>query len=130
MAHRHELTDSQWNAIKDRIPGKAGDPGRTGDDNRLFVNAVLYIAKTGIPWADLPERFGNSNSIWRRFDRWAAKGVWVKLIEVLGAPELKELQLDSTVIKAHAVASSGRRKRGEKKRMQTSAGAWDDLAEV
>ena len=86
MAHRHELTDSQWNAIKDRIAGKPGDPGRSGDDNRLFVNAVVYVAKTGIPWADLPERFGKSNSIWRRFDRWAANGVWKELMEVLGVP--------------------------------------------
>jgi putative transposase len=123
MIHRHELTDSQWNAIKDRIPGKPGDPGRSGDDNRLFVNAVVYVARTGIPWADLPERFGNSNSIWKRFDRWAAKGVWGELIEVLGVPELKELQLDSTVIKAHPVASTGRRRSGEKKKMPTSADA-------
>jgi transposase len=127
MAHRHELTDSQWNAIKDRIPGKQGDLGRTGEDNRLFVNAVVYVARTGIPWADLPERFGNPNSIWRRFDRWAAKGVWAELMEVLGMPELNELQLDSTVVKAHAVASGDRRRPGEKKRMPTRGGAWDDL---
>lgn len=130
MAHRHELTDSQWNAIKDRISGKPGDPGRSGDDNRLFVNAVVYVAKTGIAWADLPERFGKPNSIWRRFDRWAAKGIWAELMEVLGVPELKELQLDSTVVKAHAVASLGRRKAGEKKRMLMHADAWDDPGAV
>ena len=49
MARRHELTDQQWDPIKDRIPGKEGDPGRSGDDNRLFVNAVLSVLKTGIP---------------------------------------------------------------------------------
>jgi transposase len=129
MVRRHELTDSQWNAIKDRIPGKPGDPGRSGEDNRLFVNAVLYVAKTGIPWADLPERFGNSNSIWRRFDRWAAKGVWQELMQVLGVPELDELQLDSTVIKAHPVASGDRRRSHEKKRTPTSGDVWDDLEE-
>ncbi len=59
MLRRHELTDTQWNAIKDLIPGKQGDPGRTGQDNRLFVNAVVYVARTGIPWMDLPERYGN-----------------------------------------------------------------------
>ena len=67
MRRRHELTDEQWEKIKDLLPGKVGDAGRTAADNRLFVNAVLFILKTGIPWADLPERFGKSNSVWRRF---------------------------------------------------------------
>ena len=58
MRRRHELTDEQWGKIEGHLPGKAGDPGRTAADNRLFVNAVLYVLKTGIPWADLPERFG------------------------------------------------------------------------
>ncbi len=49
MARRHELSDVQWNAIKDLIPGKKSDPGRTGRNNRLFINAVLFVLKTGIP---------------------------------------------------------------------------------
>lgn len=122
MVRRHELTDSQWEAIQGQIPGKEGDPGRTGNDNRLFVNAVIYIAKTGIPWADLPERFGNWNSVWRRFRRWSAKGVWEKLHSVLGAAELEELQLDSTTIKAHPVASGSRKRKDEKKRTPTIGG--------
>lgn len=121
MLRRHELTDAQWNAIQDLIPGKQGDPGRTGQDNRLFVNAVIYVARTGIPWMDLPERYGNWNSVWRRFRRWSARGVWEKLLSVLGTPELEELQLDSTTIKAHPVASGSRRKPGEKKKMPTGA---------
>ena len=123
MTWRHAMTDSQWQAIQDKIPGKPGDPGRTGNNNRLFVDAVLYVAKTGIPWADLHERFGLPNSIWKRFDRWAAKGVWPKLIDILGVPELAELQLDSTSIKAHPVASGSRRKPAEQKRLPTSGGA-------
>lgn len=119
MLRRHELTDSQWEAIGDQIPGKAGDPGRTGVDNRLFVNAVIYVAKTGIPWADLPDRYGHWNSVWRRFRRWSAKGVWQKLHSVLGTPELEELQLDSTTIKAHPVASTSRKLAGEKKTTPT-----------
>jgi transposase len=121
MQRRHELTDSQWESIKDFIPGKAGDPGRTGRDNRLFVNAVIYVAKTGIPWMDLPERYGNWNSVWRRFRRWSARGVWQRLLSVLGAPELEELQLDSTTIKAHPVASGSRKQAGEKKKTPTAA---------
>ncbi len=58
MRRRHELTDEQWACIRDHLPGKAGDPGRTAADNRLFINAVLYVLKTGIPWDDLPPRFG------------------------------------------------------------------------
>jgi transposase len=50
MARRHELSDEQWNAIKGLVPGKKGDPGRTGCNNRLFINAVLFVLKTGIPW--------------------------------------------------------------------------------
>ena len=115
MLRRHELTDAQWNAIKDLIPGKQGDPGRTGQDNRLFVNAVIYVAKTGIPWMDLPERYGNWNSVWRRFRRWSAHGVWKELLSVLGTPELEELQLDST--------TGSRRRPGEKKKTLTDVAA-------
>lgn len=123
MRHRHALTDEQFELIKELLPGKPGDPGRTAADNRLFVDAIIYVLKTGIPWADLPERFGKSNSIWRRFDRWAAKGVWERIVKALGETELeeelKEIQLDSSVIKAHPVASTSRRKPSEKKKMQT-----------
>jgi len=120
MQRRHELSEAQWDAVKDRIPGKDGDPGRTGEDNRLFVNAVLYVAKTGIPWRDLPDRFGSWNSVWRRFDRWCAQGVWKELSQVLGDPDLEELHIDSTSVKAHQSASGSRRQRSEKKQRPTS----------
>ena len=94
MLGRHELTDSQWQAIESLLPGRIGDPGRTAVDNRLFVNAILFVAKTGIPWRDLPERFGKWNSVWRRFDRWCAAGVWAELSRVLGEPDLIELHLE------------------------------------
>ena len=124
MARRHELTDAQWELINDLLPGKAGDPGRTAADNRLFVNAVLFVLRTGIPWEDLPERYGKHNSVWRRFDRWCAGGVWERLAKALGDPDLEELQLDSTTVKAHPVASTGRRlRRAGKKRRPTTAAA-------
>ena len=123
MARRYELSDAQWEAIRDELPGKAGDPGRTAEDNRLFVNAVLYVANTGVPWPDLPERFGKPNTVWKRFDRWCRSGVWERLAAVLGDPDLTELQLDSTTVKAHPVAATGRRRAGEKKRTLTPAGA-------
>lgn len=76
MRRRHALTDEQWARIRDHLPGKAGDPGRTAEGNRLFVDAVLYVLKTGIRRADLPERFGKANTAWKRYDRWSEAGVW------------------------------------------------------
>ena len=126
MRRRHELTDEQWALIEPHLPGREGTRGPTAKDNRSFVNAVLFVAKTGIPWRDLPERFGNWNSIWRRFDRWCAAGVWAKLADVLGEPDMEELLLDSTTIKAHPSASGSRKQPSEKRKKPTSGGAWGD----
>ena len=109
MHHRHAIRDEDWDRIKDLLPGREGLPGVTAKDNRLFIDAVLWIAKTGAPWRDLPERFGNWNSIWRRFDRWARKGVWRKVFEVLQDPDLEWLILDSTIIRAHPHAAGARK---------------------
>lgn len=131
MIRRHELNDAQWDAIQDLLPGKESDPGRTAQDNRLFVNAVLYVLKTGIPWADLPERYGNWNSVWRRFDRWSAKGIWKQIFLALGEEdfeeELEEIHLDSSTIKAHQTASTGHREPDEKKVTPTSAAALEEV---
>ena len=127
MAHprRHELTDAQWQKIEHLLPGKKTDPGRTALDNRLFVNAVIYVLKTGIPWADLPGRFGKHDSVRKRFDRWCAAGVWQKIAQASGDPDLEEVQLDATTIKAHPVASTGRRKPEEKNSTPTTDAASD-----
>ena len=106
---RHEISDDNWNRIKNLLPGQEGDPGVTAKDNRLFVNAVLWIAKTGAPWRDLPERFGNWNSVWRRFDRWARKGAWERVFRELQDPDLEWLLLDSTVIRAHQHAAGAKK---------------------
>lgn len=115
MAQRHALTDAQWKKL---LPGKKGDSGRTAADNRLFVDAVLWIHRTGAPWRDLPERFGLWNSVWRRFRRWCAQGVWERLVKELGHLDLEELQLDSTSIKVHVSGANGRRQAGEKKKLR------------
>ena len=130
MPHRHALTDEHWDRIKDLLPGKQGDSGRSGKDNRLFVDAVLFVAKTGIPWRDLPERFGKWNSVWRRFDRWCENGVWELLMQELCEYDLEELQLDSTSVKVHLAAVGGRREADEKKRMPTRVAASVVLAEA
>ena len=129
MQRRHALTDEQWERIQDLLPGKVGDPGRSGKDNRLFVDAVLYVAKTGVPWRDLPERFGHWNSVWRRFDRWCENGIWKAVARELGELDLEELQLDSTSIKVHLAAVGDRREANEKKKTRTAVAGLDDLAE-
>lgn len=106
---RHEIPEEQWERIKDLLPGKDGDPGVTAKDNRLFLNAVLWIARTGAPWPDLPERFGKYNSVWRRFDRWAKKGVWERVFRALQDPDLEWLLLDSTVARAHQHAAGAKK---------------------
>ena len=127
MRRRHELTDEQWQRIRGLLPGKASDPGRTASDNRLFLNAVLYVLKTGIPWADLPQRFGKPNTVWKRFDRWAEAGVWERVGRALQDDDLldahEEVQIDSTSVKAHPTAATGRRLDGEKNRTPTRGGA-------
>ncbi|ATP18525.1 hypothetical protein BV87_09070 [Sphingobium yanoikuyae] len=73
---RYELTEAQWARIALLLPGKAGDPGRTGSDNRLFVNGCLWILRSGAHWCDLPERYTRWKTVHRRFSRWCHAGVW------------------------------------------------------
>lgn len=106
---RRELTDAQWNRIKDWVPGKATDCGVTGRDNRLFVDAVLWVARTGSPWRDLPDAFGEWNSVYVRFSRWAKKGVWESLFNGLAdAPDFEYLIIDSTIVRAHQHAAGAK----------------------
>ena len=102
---RHEITDEQWKRIAPLLPGKDRDPGVTAD-NRLFLNAVFWIARTGAPWRDLPEGFGKSNRVFQRFNRWARRGVWEKVFREIGEDaDLEWLLLDSTIIRAHQHAA-------------------------
>lgn len=106
---RHELTDVQWNLIKEHLPGKRSDPGRTATDNRRFVDGVLWLARTGAPWRDLPERYGRWNSAFQRFSRWSKRGIWQRILEVLGSDEeLEHLLLDSTTVRAHQHAAGAK----------------------
>lgn len=102
---RHEISNECWDRIKDLLPGRPGQSGWVARDNRLFIDAVLWIAKTGAPWRDLPERFGPWNSVWKRFDRWSRKGVWQQVFEAMQEPDLDHLIIDSTVIRAHQHAA-------------------------
>ena len=110
MKRRHELTDTQWAALEPCLPGRQGDPGRSGEDNRRFLNAVLWIAKTGAPWRDLPERFGRWNSVFQRFRRWCKRGVWTRMAKQLeGEQELIHVLLDSSIVRAHQHAAGAKK---------------------
>ena len=84
------------------IIGRPDQKGSTGRDNRMFVEGVLWIVRTGSPWRDLPVGFGEWNSVFRRFSRWSAKGVWRHLFEAMSDdPDFESLMVDSTVVRAH-----------------------------
>jgi len=109
MAKRYELTDGQWRRIADFLPDKASDPGRTGNDNRLFVNAVLWVLRSGARWSDLPERYGKWKTVHKRFTRWAKAGVWERVFDSLtGDPDNQYLMLDTTLVRAHQQAATGK----------------------
>jgi putative transposase len=105
MRRRYELTDQQYKRIEPLLSGKPGDPGRNAEDNRRFINAVYWIARTGAPWADLPERFGKYDTVYQRFNRWAKKGRWKAIFEVLQEPDLEWVMIDSSVVRAHQHAA-------------------------
>jgi transposase len=109
MVKRYELSDEQWERICKLLPGKAGDPGRTGKNNRAFVNAVLWVLRSGARWSDLPERYGKWKSVHTRFARWARKGVWERIFATLVADRRNEhLMLDTTLVRAHQQAATGK----------------------
>jgi transposase len=99
---RRFLTNAQWKCVEPLLPGKVGDPGRSASDNRLFLDAVLWMARAGAPWRDLPDTFGNWNSVFRRFRRWAKKGVLENVFQALsGEPDFEYALIDGTIVRVH-----------------------------
>jgi len=97
---RMVLRDDQWERIAPLVPGKVGDPGRSGADNRLFVEAVLWIVRVGAPWRDLPKYFGNWN--FQRFRRWAKGDVFDKIFDALSADaDFEYVIVDGTIVRVH-----------------------------
>ena len=84
MTRRHALRDAQWERIKDPLPRRVGYRGGTAKDNRLFVDAVLYRWRAGIPGRDPPERFGDFRGVHTRFSRWSKSGVWERIFPCFG----------------------------------------------
>ena len=106
---RHELSDTQWERIKNMLPPeRKNGAGRPAKDNRVMLNGIIYWLNTGIPWRDLPERFGPWGSVYTRFNRWTRQGVWDKVFAALIEQDIVDettLMLDSTTIKVHQHAS-------------------------
>ena len=109
------LSDSAWDRIAGHIIGDERSRGTSGRDNRMFVEGVLWIVRTGAPWRDLPEVFGEWNSVFRRFSRWSRKGVWQRIFEAMSDdPDFEYLIVDSTIIRAHQHAAGAQKKLGLK----------------
>jgi transposase len=108
---RKILRDDQYARIEAMLPGKATDVGVTAKDNRLFVEAVLWVARTGSPWRDLPASFGLWNSVYQRFARWSNRGIWQRVFaELAKDADFEEVFLDSTIVRAHQHAAGARKK--------------------
>src|ERR1700736_2611886 len=109
--HRFALRDDQWAKIKDVLPGREGHVGGTAPDNRLFVDAVIYRYRTGIPWRDLPDRYGPWKSTHRRYRRWCESGVFAGIFEMLARDADNEfMMLDATIVRAHQHSAGAKKK--------------------
>lgn len=113
MLRRYELTDQEWEQVASLLPPeKTGKPGRPSKDNRTMLNGMVWIARSGAPWRDLPERYGPWNSVYSRFRKWIDDGILDNIFRVLSLEaELYELSLDATIVQAHQ-HSAGAKKRG------------------
>jgi len=110
--HGYGLRDDQWERIETLLPGRRGSAGRPAANNRLFVEAVLFRYSAGVPWRDLPKRFGDLRVVHTRFSRWARRNVWKTLFQHLAADADNEYaMIDATIVRAHQ-HSAGALKKG------------------
>ncbi len=108
---RYALRGDQWTRIEGLLPGRVGHVGMTARDNRLFVEAVVYRYRAGIPWRDLPDQFGSWKAVHTRFSRWAKRGIWERLLRHFAAEaDTEYAMLDSTVVRAHQHAAGAPKK--------------------
>ena len=104
--HRHDISDTFWEKLKPHLPGRKGKVGRPATDNRLFINAVFWILRTGAPWRDLPPDYGYWKNVHRRFCRWRDRGIWENLLDMLvDEPDYGWVMIDATHIKVHPHAA-------------------------
>ncbi|WP_420093890.1 IS5 family transposase [Comamonas testosteroni] len=99
---RYVLTDEQWARMSPLCLGKIGDRGRSGSNNRLFLEAVLWVARTGSPWRDLPPEFGKWNTVFKRFRDWVKADVFQKLFDAVSdQPDMEYVMVDATIVRVH-----------------------------
>ena len=119
---RYELADYEWAAIKPMLPNKPRGVPRVND--RRVLNGIFWVLRSGAPWRDLPEEFGKWNSVFKRFRRWAKKGVWKRLFTELGEnPDLEYLIIDSTIVRAHQHAAGAQKGEAKMRRSGVRAAA-------
>ena len=107
--HRHDISDRIWERLEPHLPGRRGVWGGVAQDNRRFINAVLWILRTGAPWRDLPPSYGDWKNTHRRFCRWRDKGIWEGLLEAfIDEPDMEWLMIDASHVKAHQQAAGAR----------------------
>ena len=99
---RFVLTDGQWAKMEPYCLGKPSDPGRSGGNNRLFLEAVLWIARTGSPWRDLPPVFGNWSTAYTRYRDWVNADVFKQIFDAVSDdPDMEFALVDATLVKVH-----------------------------
>jgi transposase len=119
MTRRYAPSDAHWERIKDSLPGQAGQPGATARDNRLFMDAVLYRYRyrAGVPWRDLPERFGDFRVVHTRHSRGSGRGVWQRVLEFLAQDADNEYaMIDSAIVRAHQHSAGAKKGAWTKRR--------------
>lgn len=111
---RFDLSDTEWAIIAPLLPGADGDRnGRPRLDDRKVLNGIFFVLRTGTPWRDLPERYGPYTTVYNRFNRWAKRGVWLKVFEALAARSPQSMHLiDSSIVRAHQHAAGGKKGAG------------------
>ena len=108
---RYEITDTEWERVKDLLPPeRSGKPGRPSGDNRTALNGMLWIAKSGAAWRDLPERYGSWSTLYDKFKRWSDAGIFEEIFKLLGVDaDMQDLPIDSTSIKVHQSAAGAKK---------------------
>lgn len=109
--HRGDLSNEEWATIKPLLPPERGRWARPAQNNRKYLNGMLYVLRVGCPWRDMHERYGKWNSIYVRFRRWAEQGVWDALLETLvdlGLTDDWAHQIDSTTVRGHSQAAGAK----------------------